>query len=320
MELQPLMLNVTMEVIATTGLGIQMNLHEKSDPLTDAIKRYFHTTDLKVLMSSILPNWLKTMTGFTMFDKEGLLSASDLIKAVIEEKRRNDQKYNDFTAAFMNSKIEEKGTTRSPTDDEIVASVLGLFLAGIDTQAVLLSITIFLLAQHPEIQERLLREIRKCTSQGLDFDSLKDMVFMDAVMNECLRLYPPGTSTERKVSKDYDLNGVTLPAELDVYVSLYIMHHDEKYFPDAEKFDPDRFMPDRVAEIEVFSFIPFGQGPRNCPGMRFALIGSKLVLSRLMLAYEFLPSESHPATIDVSETVDELLITSQLFIKLKARN
>ena len=154
---------------------------------------------------------------------------------------------------------------------------------------------------------------------SVDYESVKDMKYMDAVLNEVLRLYPLSTFTERKVSKTYDMNGILLPVGLHIFVPIQVIHHDEKNHPNPETFDPERFMPDRIGDMDPFTFLGFGYGQRSCPGNRFAILEAKVALASIMLRFEFTKVEDGPALIDVTETVDELLATEDILVSFKKR-
>lgn len=316
-EVRSMLTNFTMEVIAMTGLGIQMDTNQQQEPMVTAIKQFFSQSSLNLVFGFFLPKSVKTAIGYTVFNKSGLEAAVACVRAVINERRKEGlakKSRVDFTSALMSAKLEYNGIQRSPTDDEIIANILSLFLAGFEPQAILLSITIFFLAKYPEIQERLMKEVEECTASGADFESVKDMKYMEAVFQESLRLYPPSTYTERKVTKEYDMDGVKLPVGLDIFIPTYNIQHDESNFSDPEKFDPNRFL---GQESESFAHLPFGHGPRACPGMRFTMLESKILLSRLMQEYEFVSTGQE--TIDISETVDEVLMTSDIVVQFRSR-
>ena len=319
-DIQSICVNFALEAIARTGLGIDMNLHQKSEPIIDSLKKYIMTSPLRLMLCFMLPKWFKTLIKYTMFNKQGLHAAISYITAVIRQRRTNsDYEHNsDFTSILMSATKDGKALP----EDEITANIMDLFLAGFDSIALLLSAVTFSLAQHPQVQQRLYEEVMAVTAgdpNRVDMDSVKNMKYMDAVLNETLRLYPPATYTERKVSKAYEMNGITLPVGLDILIPIYLLHHDEKYHPEAESFDPDRFMPDRIGLIDHFTFLPFGEGPRVCPGKRFSLLQVKIALSRLLIFFEIVKSDQSPNSIDVSETVDELLMATEFYVRFCRR-
>jgi len=107
---------------------------------------------------------------------------------------------------------------------------------------------------------------------------------LDNVISETLRLFPPAVRTERFADVDYKLadTGIVIPKGMLVTIPLYAMHRDSEHFPDPEKFDPDRFLPEEREKRHPYAFLPFGAGPRNCVAMRFALMEVKVCLIHVL--------------------------------------
>ena len=310
-----------LEALARTGLGIEMNLNQASEPIIDSLMKYIASSPLNLVLSFMLPEWLKKLIKYKNSNEQGLEEVVAYITAVIHERRKDSELkgHADLTSILMSA---SKDSNPLP-EDEITATMVDIMLAGFTGIGLLLSSAIFSIAQHPRIQQRLHEEVMSLTAgdkKNVDVDSVKDMKFMEAVLNETLRFYPPSSYTDRKVSKAYDMNGITLPVGLNISILTYLLQHDEKYHPAAKSFDPDRFMPDRISLMDPFTFMPFGQGPRNCPAGRFTFVLVKIALSRLMLPFEFVKSDHSPEFIDVSGTMDELLVTSEFTVRFRKRN
>ena len=135
----------------------------------------------------------------------------------------------------------------------------------------------------------------------VDYNKIQGMWYMEAFIMESLRMYPL-TPLERKTVKPYKVsdgpNEFVIPKDMLVQIPVSIMK-DEKYFKNPNKFDPENFSTENKAAREAYSFIGFGQGPRNCVGMRFALLNVKIAMFRLLLEYKIVPC---------SKTVDELIV------------
>ena len=190
-------------------------------------------------------------------------------------------------------------------DDEIIAQCIIFFIAGFETTASTISHCLFELAQNPEVQERLNVEIHKAlegiepnTDQYLD-TVMHNITYLDAVIKETLRKYPPLPRVERRVSvTSCSLGGIALKKDQMVYVSVYGLHHNPEYFPCPEQFRPDRFMPENKHLIVPYSYLPFGQGPRNCIGMRFALQEIKVCLAKIVPQFRFSTTNETPQKLD----------------------
>ena len=122
------------------------------------------------------------------------------------------------------------------------------------------------------------------------------MTYLDRVVSETLRLYPPAVRTERQSSKDYTLPGtnITLPRGTVVQMPIFALHHDPEYYLDPLKFDPDRFLPEEKERRHPCAYMPFGSGPRHCIAMRFALFEAKVALVALLRELRLEPGPRTP--------------------------
>ena len=126
-------------------------------------------------------------------------------------------------------------------------------------------------------------------SENLTSTKLK---YLDAVLSETLRCYPVAARTSRECDTAYKLGdtGITLFKEQLIEIPVYAIHHTEEYYPNHEKFIPERFLPENRDQLVPYTFLPFGSGPRNCIGMRFALMEAKLGLAQVVKRFKFVKS------------------------------
>lgn len=178
---------------------------------------------------------------------------------------------------------------RSISLDELKAQGILFFLAGFDTTATLLCNVCYLLATNANAQEKLISEIDTWDSQyEMNYDTVNGFKYLDAVVWETLRLYPPVSRVERECVSDYKLEktGIYVPAGMTVSIPVYAIHRDPKNFEDPDDFKPERFLnPNDGKEPSIkhpYSFLPFGGGPRNCLGLRLALIEAKMCLVHIL--------------------------------------
>lgn len=192
-------------------------------------------------------------------------------------------------------------TKKSLSETEIVAQCFLFFIAGFETTASTICHVIYELCKNPDYQDRLHQEIVEATS-GLDQDSdeyfervVNGIPYLEAVIKEALRLYPPFSVLFRRVTSDgYSLAGIPLPRDTMVEISAYVVHRHPEYYPEPERFNPDRFMPENKHQLVPYTFLPFGIGPRNCIGLRFAYQEIKLLLVKLLKRYQFEASPNTP--------------------------
>ncbi|KAM7286395.1 putative ece1 protein [Ixodes scapularis] len=184
------------------------------------------------------------------------------------------------------------GGVKALTEEEAMAQCVLFFAAGQDTTSSVLAFTLYLLAIHPEVQAKLREQADECFKQhGPDpsLDVVSKLKYLHGVVSESLRMFPPGPRLERSSPTDYVLGdtGIKIPKDCPIAVPVYAMHHDPEYFPDPSKFDPDRFSEENIDNIRPYTYLPFGAGPRNCIGMRFALETVKLSLLHSVHSVEF---------------------------------
>ncbi|RWS21997.1 cytochrome P450 3A8-like protein [Leptotrombidium deliense] len=200
--------------------------------------------------------------------------------------------FNDSKKDETNGLDEKQHTFKKMTINEVVANTAFFFEAGYETTSTSLAYVMHILVNHIYVQEMLREEIIQLLEQDgkLDYNVVSNLPFMDAVINETLRIYPPVTFFVTRVADiDYKYKNITIPKGTTVVVPVYQIQHDEKIWQEPEKFDPYRFYGDNKHRINDIAWQPFGAGPRNCVGMRFAMCEMKLTLAKLLLKYRFEP-------------------------------
>lgn len=168
------------------------------------------------------------------------------------------------------------------TDQQLRDEVITLLLAGHETTALTLSWTWYLLAQHPEIERRLHEELDfKLGGRLPTADDLAKLPYADKVIREALRLYPPAWRIGRTASRPIHVGDYVLPAGAAIVMSQWVTQRDERWFPNPERFDPDRWDPEPAAKLPRLAYFPFGGGPRVCIGAGFAMMESTLLLASI---------------------------------------
>ncbi|CAO2630641.1 Cytochrome P450 3A31 [Lemmus lemmus] len=126
------------------------------------------------------------------------------------------------------------------------------------------------------------------------------MEYLDMVLNETLRLYPVGMRLDRVSKQDVEINGVLVPKGSVVIIPVYALHHDPQYWPEPIEFRPERFSKENKSSINPYVFMPFGNGPRNCIAMRFALMNMKLALTKVLQNFSFQPCKETQIPMKIS--------------------
>jgi cytochrome P450 family 3 subfamily A len=235
---------------------------------------------------------------------------------LIEERRKNPLTDKpDFLQLLLNASGNRESVQDELKDDAIshnitvkrepmttmqIMSQSFLFLiAGYETTAVTLTWVAYMLALNPEEQEKCYEEIKSVVgNEQITFDHIQHRLpYLEAVIAETLRIFPPAPRFDRNCQEEYKVDGFTIPKDSAVSIAAYVIHHDEENYPDPERFLPERFSPEEKAKRNPLIYLPFGYGPRNCIGMRFAQMEMKLILANVIRKFKFLPSdktESYP--------------------------
>nr|ARO50425.1 cytochrome P450 [Chironomus tentans] len=210
----------------------------------------------------------------------------------LEYRQRNNIQRNDFVSLLL-------GLKDSYTSKELAAEAYLVYAAGFETSSTLMTFTLYELALNPDIQDRLREEITTGIEENdgkLNYDMLFGFKYLDMIINESLRKFPPIAENLRKCIKDYEIPGTDLviPKGTSIDINIFSLHRDPEYFPDPEKFDPERFSEENIKNIRPFTFLPFGEGPRNCIGMRFGQMQSKIGITKLIKNFKFSPCDKTP--------------------------
>ncbi|XP_066146277.1 cytochrome P450 6a2-like [Euwallacea fornicatus] len=238
-----------------------------------------------VFSSDVTQFFRRVVSETIAYRESNNIQRSDLMQLIIELKRNGK-------IAEGDEKIK---TSFQPglalTVDEAAAQAFIFFLAGFETTSTTTSLALFEIASNPLIQQNVRNEVLHTVAKydnQITYDGLMEMKYLDTVINETLRKYPPAPVFLRKCTKRYPIPNTQAFIEegQSVLIPCLGLHRDPKYFPNPELFDPDRFSEENQRKLTEGTYIPFGSGPRNCIGMRFAMIQSKIALSLFLLNYE----------------------------------
>jgi cytochrome P450 len=216
----------------------------------------------------------------------------EIAYGIIRERRTRANDNGDMLSLLMQARDEDgSGMSDKQLRDEAVT----FLLAGHETTALSLSWAWYLLSSNPEVEQKLHAELHhvlaRRTPQSADIPRL---VYTEKVVKEVMRLYPPAWAVARTVNKECEVAGYRLPLKANVVVSPWVMHHDQRFFADPEKFDPDRWSPERAQSIPKYAYFPFGAGPRGCVGQSFAMMEAVLLLATIAQQFRFSVVPAHP--------------------------
>uniref|UniRef100_A0A673UHR9 unspecific monooxygenase n=1 Tax=Suricata suricatta TaxID=37032 RepID=A0A673UHR9_SURSU len=245
-----------------------------------------------------------------MFPKRVTEFFTKSVTRMKESRLKDKQKHRvDLLQLMINSQnSEEIDTHKALSDLELVAQSIIFIFAGYEATSTSLSFLVYELATHPDVQQKLQEEIDVTFPNKAPptYDALVQMEYLDMVLNETLRLYPIGGRLERVCKKDVEISGVFIPKGTVVMVPTYTLHRDPSLWPEPNEFHPERFNKKNKDSINPYIYLPFGTGPRNCIGMRFAVMNMKFAIVRLLQNFSFKPCK---------ETQIPLKLTAQALIQ-----
>ncbi|MFD0265901.1 cytochrome P450 [Streptomyces sp. NPDC127106] len=271
------------------------------DATVDVVDRCFPVITEYVLRRGYSPanvprNWPTPGNRRAAAAMDELYAVCDRIIA----ERRASAGTADGTGEDLLGLLSSAGSTQDGEFDaaELRDQVLIFLLAGHETTATSLAFSLHLLGRHPEHQararEEVLRVLGDRTPEAADLERLP---YLTRVLKEAMRLYPAAPVIGRGSVAATEVAGHAIPAGSDVILSPWVTHRHPQYWPDPERFDPDRFTPEAEAERPRYAWFPFGGGPRACIGQHFSMLESVIALAMLLRAYEF---EAVDADIPVS--------------------
>ncbi|XP_065289681.1 cytochrome P450 3A8-like [Dermacentor albipictus] len=296
---------LSMDVVTKCALAWQVDCQrDHENPIMKRLQKILLEVDELVLASAIaIPvlrkvyAWIFPLLSYGKLFRLITHSLRKIISVRTAELSGTTRTTTDIVQLMLEAKTETARRNFGEveiTDSHLLANCFLFLAAGFETTAATLAFLLYELARHPEEQDKLFHEVKFQLAENsgqLDCDDVQKLKRMDMVISECLRLYPPLVLfTSRVCDKDTTLSGYTIPAGAHVILPTWHIHHNPDVWPDAHTFNPDRFASDEVRGEErrhPAAYVPFGLGPRECIGRRFALLELKMVLTKLVTTYVF---------------------------------
>ncbi|XP_075979947.1 cytochrome P450 6B2-like [Anticarsia gemmatalis] len=292
LEIRNLTSKYTIECIAACAFGIDAHTMT-DDPKKNPFAKIAATINIspilfyKRIMRSVWPN-LFYILGFRVLATQ-IQFFHKLITNVMGGRNYKPSGRHDFVDLIMSWKEsnqivgdsmksvktgEAHKVTLTADDDLLVAQCFVFFTAGFETSSTTLGYTLYELAKHPEAQEKVLAEVDAYLARHdnkLLYECISEMPYLEACIDEALRLYPVLGVISREQMEDYTFpNGIKIEKGYRVHLPVYYLHHNPKYFPNPEEFRPERFFGEEKRKVNPYTYMPFGEGPRTCIGLRFA--------------------------------------------------
>jgi cytochrome P450 len=231
-------------------------------------------------ISSIIPFGVPWSTARNRQSQKAVARLDQTVYRMIADRRASGDDPGDVLSMLLSA--EEEGSGTKMTDTEVRDETMTLFLAGHETTANALAWALHLLSRHPDVYARLRSEVDGVLGgRAPTFEDVPRLPYALQVFKETMRLYPPAYILGRTAMRQVTIGSHTLPRGITVFLNIYGMHRRAKYFPNPERFDPDRFRPEAEKDMVRMSYLPFGGGPRVCIGNQFALLEGQIVLAAL---------------------------------------
>ncbi|XP_031791848.1 cytochrome P450 3A8 isoform X1 [Piliocolobus tephrosceles] len=318
----------SMDVITSTSFGVNVDsLNNPQDPFVENTKKLlrFDFLDPFFLSITIFPflTPILEVLNISVFPREVTSFLRKAVKRIKESRLKETQKRRvDFLQLMIDSQnSKDTESHKALSDLELVAQSVIFIFAGYETTSSVLSFIMYELATHPDVQQKLQEEIDAVLPNKAPptYDTVLQMEYLDMVVNETLRLFPIAMRLERVCKKDVEINGIFIPKGVVVMIPSYALHHDPKYWTEPEKFLPERFSKKNKDNIDPYIYAPFGSGPRNCIGMRFAVMNMKLALIRVLQNFSFKPCKE--TQIPLKLRLGGLLQTEKpIVLKIESRD
>lgn len=210
---------------------------------------------------------------------------NDLLLNIIQNRRKDPTAHDDILDMLLHSVYED--SKEGMSDETLREECLVLFVAGHETASNILSWTFYLLEQHPEAIDKILKEKEAISSTSIPtFDKLLKMEYLNKVISESLRIYPPSWITGRIAKEDDEIAGIFIPKNTRVIPFIYGLHHSKYHWQNSAEFQPDRFTKEAIKQRHRFAFLPFGSGPRMCIGRNFALLEMQMIILKILETFQ----------------------------------
>ncbi|KPI99687.1 Cytochrome P450 6B4 [Papilio xuthus] len=300
----------TMATISACAFGL--DLDEDMYKTLNKIDKMIFTPKFSLELDMMYPGILLKLNNsiFPKFLKSFFIN---LVTTVINQRGGKPTNRKDFmdlllelrqkkTIEGSKGSVDDKVRSLELTDDILAAQAFVFYAAGYETSASTMSYLFYELAKHPKIQDKVIAEIDEVLKRyngEITYDCLNEMTYLQQVFDETLRKYPIVDPLQRNADMDYVVPGTNtiIIKGQTVLVSVLGIHRDPQYYPNPDKFDPERFNADNKKDRHTCAYLPFGTGPRNCIGMRFAKVQSQVCIVKFLSRYRVEPTKNTPTEV-----------------------
>lgn len=275
-DLAESMRRLTLEVLAQTVFDV--DVVTQAAEVGDIVDRILADVNRRIGQRSRIPVPLPTPQNLRL--ASSLRRLDILLDRLIDARRRTGARGDDLLSALVASK---DAAGRPLSNQGVKLTALPLFFAGHETTAMTLTWTLYLLARHADVRERVLAELDQVLGDRPATNAdVRALPFLGDVVHESLRLYPPGWGFGRLAVRDTEIGPYRIPPGVTVFMAPWLLHRDTRWFDRPAEFLPERWADGLAARLPRCAYVPFSSGPRRCPGNTFATVESIVVLATLL--------------------------------------
>ncbi|KAK0051927.1 cytochrome P450 3A19, partial [Biomphalaria pfeifferi] len=318
-----------LDVIVGTAFGLDINSqNDLSNPLIQHA-RSLTTIDkivqLKLTIIGIFPSLIPVFRAFKIgyFRYKDVNFFRETLLKLISEKKHTKSEQSDLLQLLMDVEADPSDgdvLCQKLSDEEVAAQCLLFMIAGYDATSSALQYFFYELARYPQIQEKIYSEIVSVLGEDeeLSYESCLKMKYLEAAVEEILRMYPLLHTLTRNTVKETTLNGMFIPANSAVLIPAYNVGRDPEFFHNPDTFIPERFLESSKHDINPVTFIPFGYGPRQCIGLRLAMMELKIAIVHVLRRLRI--SKATPEVLEIEDYSGGLVskIPVQLFMEVRS--
>ncbi|HKE24337.1 MAG TPA: cytochrome P450 [Bryobacteraceae bacterium] len=279
-EMASEMAELTLNIVAKCLFGAELPSELKQ--IRAAMVAMIAAANRRVNSILRMPSWVPTAGNIQ--ERRALAKMDGVLQVLFESRRQSPKQRDDLLSVLLAATGEASG---GMSDKQLRDEMLTLFLAGHETTANALTWTWFLLSRHPEVEAKLWDELdRVLQGRAPEPADLAKLPYTEMVIRESLRLYPPAPAVAREPVEDTTIAGYRIRKGSLLSINTYALQRDARFYPDPERYDPERFSPGWEERIPRYTYLPFGAGPRVCIGNAFAMMEARLILATVAQRYK----------------------------------